>query len=235
MKFSPQQNAIFDFVKTTKKSAFVEAVAGAGKTTTLVEVCRYLKNETVAFLAFNKKIAVEIESKLIKAGLNNVRSGTFHSFGLRAWGKVARAKVDGNKIAGRLKLMIELEPHYQAYKTFAPNLVSLAKQRGLGLFGDIKNTTEWFAIVDHFDLSSDLETKEGKLPSNVSVGEGIEVAQKLLAWSIESAYTVIDFDDMIYMPLLKGVKFDKFDTVLVDEAQDTNPVRRAMVKALLKN
>ena len=38
---------------------------------------------------------------------------------------------------------------------------------------------------------------------------------------------------MIYMPLIKRMKFWGFRWVFVDEAQDTNPARRAMIRAML--
>ena len=44
---------------------------------------------------------------------------------------------------------------------------------------------------------------------------------------------IIDYDDMIYMPLIHKVRFWQSDNVFVDEAQDTNGAR-ALVRALVK-
>jgi len=55
---SPYQKAIFDFVATGTGSAVIEAVAGSGKTTTIVESLNLIpKTKQVLFLAFNKAIA----------------------------------------------------------------------------------------------------------------------------------------------------------------------------------
>src|SRR5438552_2950156 len=84
--FSPQQNDIFDWIKTGHGSAVVIAVAGAGKTTTIVEGCGYMHGH-IAFAAYNKKIADEVGAKLLKrfGPSPTRRAGTFHSFGFSAW------------------------------------------------------------------------------------------------------------------------------------------------------
>jgi superfamily I DNA/RNA helicase len=61
----------------------------------------------------------------------------------------------------------------------------------------------------------------------------IKFAQNILAES-NAMLDLIDFDDMIYMPLLHRVRFWQFDVVMVDEAQDTNAARRALVRAMVK-
>jgi len=44
---------------------------------------------------------------------------------------------------------------------------------------------------------------------------------------------VIDFDDMLYLPLRSKCTFDKKNYVFVDEAQDTNGVQRALLRRML--
>ena len=59
--FSPsiQQAAVINWVATGKGSAFAEAVAGSGKTTTLVHALAATVG-TVVFMAFNKAAATDI-------------------------------------------------------------------------------------------------------------------------------------------------------------------------------
>lgn len=219
---SPQQAAVFEFVSTGQGNAFVEAVAGAGKTTTLVEACA-LMSGTVAFAAFNKKIAVEIEQRVTAKGLG-VDSGTFHSYGLKAWtayvGK--RVQVDQYKKWDRLLEQVPAE-----YHGFVKKAVSLAKQKALGVFGSIRDTSQWYAIVDHFNLTEELDEKS-------TVEEGIRLSIITLEASINMARSIIDFDDMIFMPVLTGAPIRQYAWVLVDEAQDTNAARRALARKMLK-
>ena len=57
MNYSVYQLAVFDFIQNGKGSAIVDAKAGSGKTTTIVEACNRLpENLSVLFLAFNKSI-----------------------------------------------------------------------------------------------------------------------------------------------------------------------------------
>ena len=45
---------------------------------------------------------------------------------------------------------------------------------------------------------------------------------------------IVDFNDMIYLPLLYEIKFWQYDNVIIDEAQDTNTVRRLLARCLMK-
>lgn len=236
---SPQQAAVIDWVRDGSGSAFVEAVAGAGKTTLLIEALAETTG-SVVFTAYNKKIAQEIEARVADranpdsdnydprfAGFGNrLRIGTFHSFGFSSWRRVA----PGVKLDQRAK-ETRTEQHLQLPKTltaFVPKLVSLAKQRALGLFGSIDDESLWYDIIDHFDLAHDIEDA-------VEIPRGVELAIKALRFHQQIANEVIDFDDMIYMPVVTGSKMWQNDWVLVDEAQDTNPARRALVRKMLQN
>lgn len=198
---SPQQQNVFDWVQTPRGgNAVIEAVAGAGKTTTLVELCHLLAM--------------------------NVSSATFHSIGLRAWQTVARPQVKGEKIED----LMEEEDVPRHLRAFVGKLVSLAKQRGIGVssphMGFDQNNNPWMEIIEHFDL-------EEILPQFATTDEAIEVARQILHASIAQANEVIDFEDMIYMPLQAQVAIPQFDWVLVDELPDTNPTRRELARRML--
>lgn len=230
ISLSPQQEVICDFVSTGRGSAFVEAVAGAGKTTTLIEA---LKRTTgyVAFAAYNAKIAAEIKAKIAKSGHdfgNRVKVGTFHSFGLNAWRFIHKGVQYGPEAAKeKARLTVEELQIPRDLQSFVEKLVSLAKQRALGLHGHIDDVSEWYDIIEHFDLAYEIED-EGK------VAVAVELAIKALKFHRQIAASIIDFDDMIYMPVVTGCRMLGNDFVFVDEAQDTNPARRALARKMLK-
>jgi len=62
---SPQQADFFNWIKTGKGSCILEAVAGAGKTTTLIEALKLMQGR-IFFGAYNKKIAEEIQARAPK-------------------------------------------------------------------------------------------------------------------------------------------------------------------------
>lgn len=215
---SPQQQAFYDWIATGTGSCVLEAVAGAGKTTTLVEGVARMKGYTF-FGAYNKAIADEIASRCVKRpGLD---ISTMHSAGLRAWKRSAPGvKIESNKVRDIFRAAADKYPAYKPHESNVLKLVSLAKQAGLGALraADKKN---WAELADHFDVESEDPDLLFKL------------AGKTLQASVAKDYEVIDFDDMIYSPLLHGAKFPSYDWVLVDEAQDTNATRRAMSLAML--
>jgi hypothetical protein len=105
-------------------------------------------------------------------------------------------------------------------------LVSLAKQNAFGIIGDIEDTSIWTDVVDHFDLFDEE-------PIQKKGDDIIDMAIEVLKESNQDS-EIIDFDDMIYLPLLYRIKFWQYDNVLMDEAQDANIVRKLMADALLK-
>ncbi len=204
----------------------MEAVAGAGKTTTLIRACQLMRG-SVAFAAYNKKIADEVKGKLSDAGVspNAVRAGTFHSFGFSAWRYVHKNVLVDERVKKDRILNTLMMP--TQFHTFAMNLCSLAKQAALGAVHDAGNEANWWSIVEHHDL--DLELEDPELAK-----EGIRWAYKALKLSRDISSEVIDYDDMIYMPIATRCRVWQNDWVLVDEAQDTNPARRALARKMLK-
>lgn len=232
---SPQQAAVIDWVANGAGSAFVEAVAGAGKTTTLINALAGTEG-SVAFAAYNTKIAAEIKAKVAKLELNNnrIRVGTFHSFGLGGW-KRAYPEVKFGPEAAREKYDISIAKLVEnkvpeAIHLMTMKLVGLAKQGAVGLFGEIDDDSLWYRIIDHHDLAYEIEDdEEGTL-----VKQAVQFAQRTLKWHRALAPKIVDFDDMIYQPVVSGIRLWQNDWVFVDEAQDTNPARRALARKMLR-
>ena len=225
---SPQQAAFFHWAKTGSGSCVLEAVAGAGKSTTLLHSVSLFSGQ-VALLAYNKKIADELKEKLAKAGHDwkKAQAGTTHSFGFSAYRKaVPSVKVDDDKVSKIFDATIfEASPLFQ-YRSKILQLVSLAKQSGIGFLVRM-DSDAWYDLVDHHDLAASDEDEY------FPVDEVVRTARTILTRSNDLA-GVVDFDDMIYLPLLKRVRFWQFDVVMIDEAQDTNETRRALVRALVR-
>ena len=226
---SPQQADFLNWVSNGSGSCVLEAVAGAGKTTTLLEAVDRTGGG-VAILAYNKMIAEEIKGKLLKRGVDwkTAEAGTVHSFGFRAYRKAfPKVQVEGGKTFAVLDQMFKGAPAHHISRTHGAgiaNLVSLAKQRAIGVTGSIDNRKLWSDIVGHFGLFGD--------DGDDMIEDLIEVAIAALKTS-NLTTDVIDFDDMVYLPLVHKVRFWRYKWVFVDEAQDTNPARRALVKAIL--
>ena len=83
--FSPSQRQldIFSIWQNRDTNILINAVAGSGKTTTLLQLLELCNSKTL-FLAFNKSIQEEIQSKIDIKGLRQGKSMTLHSLGLLA-------------------------------------------------------------------------------------------------------------------------------------------------------
>jgi DNA helicase II / ATP-dependent DNA helicase PcrA len=223
MQLSSQQTAAIDFIKNSNKSLILSAVAGAGKTSTLLAMLKATEG-SVAFCAFNKSIAKEIEFKVNQQNINkDVKVGTVHSFGFGAIRRsISRVNVDGNKIQTIVRDNFNNEESNM--QTFLISAVAMAKEVGIrACVNDNYNT--WIQMFDHYDLWN-------SLPLDVNTDKAIGLCQDVLDIS-NKTLNVVDFSDMIYLPILKKMRIWKYSNIFLDEAQDTNATRRALVKMML--
>ena len=76
MQLTSEQQAVLD----TNSNLVINAVAGSGKTSTLIEYAKTRPgNSKILYLAFNKTVKTEAIQKFAAAGVNNVRVETAHS------------------------------------------------------------------------------------------------------------------------------------------------------------
>jgi superfamily I DNA/RNA helicase len=229
MEWSPQQKAFLDWAVNGSGSCVLVAKAGAGKTTVLLEAGRQMPGQ-VAYMAYNRKIVDETKAKLLKMKVDwkKVLANTAHGFGMGAYRKMRpEVQVNEYKVRDIVELLLPRTHYLAAYSSEVVKLVSLAKQQAMGLAGSPPNDTHtWLEIAEHFDV---FDEEDGPAPKE----EVIAIAQDVLRKS-SADFDVIDFDDMIYMPLLHRARFWPYDVIMVDEAQDTNPARRALIRAMLK-
>lgn len=236
---SPYQAAYFDWLTNGQGSAILIAVAGSGKTTTVLHGFSCLPANCYAtYLAFNKKIVTETELKLRETNEDGsprfpirakLKVATFHSVCFNAWRfyKKSVREPDNNKVRDLLDRNFG-DDQVRTYGSFAAKMVSLAKNAGVGLLVP-NDVATWMSLADHYDVFPDVE--------GASIDEGIEIARKLLDLSIAAADAVpshIDFDDMLFMPLIRNVRFFQVDYLFVDEAQDTNSVQLAIMRRIVK-
>ena len=231
-KWSFQQSTFLTWCVEATGSCVLEAVAGAGKTTTLLEAAIRMTG-SVAILAYNKKIAVEIQDKLKSKGVDwkKAQAGTVHSYGNSAYRKAfPHAELDNDKVSNIIKEMIVDHDSLIYYTNGLAQLVSMAKQQALGVVKSAEDAKNWMDIIEHFDIfSRDDEDDTRPVPYR----ELIVLARKVFDRSNRMT-NVIDFDDMVFLPVFHRVRFWQHDVIMVDEAQDTNPARRALVRAMLK-
>lgn len=230
---SPAQQAYFDFLSTGRGSAVLEAVAGAGKTTTVVHGLRFMSG-TTALMAYNSKMAKELRERV--AGMQGVEAKTFHSAGYstlrRAYkdAEFTKHDPDDRKVLRICEALIQETGREDlvGLESAVSTIVSMAKQRGIGALSPLDREQDWLEMVEHFALDDSLpDGKEHMVPQLV------KMAMICLRRS-NNDLSVIDFDDMVYLPLQRNLRMWQFDNIIVDEAQDTNPTRRALARRMLR-
>lgn len=196
------------------------ACAGTGKTTTAVNALQQTKAKTLA-CAFNKSAQMELVSRL--ENNKNVEAKTLNGLGHRI---TARAlghrslKVEPQKLR---TLTNDFFPTLSfENKLLVQKLVREARISGLVPSG----TTGFKGIIEDTE-----ENWQSLLNENVE-DELISSARELLIKSIEIAQreAQIDFDDQIYFSALCGNLITDYELVVVDEAQDLNPLQHRMLQ-----
>jgi len=208
MEHTQEQKAIFDGIANTNHHIIVNAGAGTGKTTTIVESANMIGNEKAGFLAFNKPIATELAKRLPEG----VEAKTFHAFGfaaIRAAG--IKTKVNNFKLNNVIKDLLGKDYYYAPLK----KLVSLVK-------GSLIEGTDISSIEDliyEYNINFNSEREQNIAISSIPA----------ILTLCKTQTHIIDFDDMIWLPLVNNYPFPKYDVLFVDEAQDFNESQREMI------
>lgn len=225
-KFIPSkyQQAVYDHIENGQGNAVIDAVAGSGKSTTIVEAIKLIPTtNTLLFLAFNKAIVEELKMKI--GNLPNVEVRTLHSLGMSALLKSFKFQVDAKKYSqyvndcikfGGIKPTIELvEEEMQTYKQ---NILKLVDLYRVNLCTDLQSLE---LVADKYQIAT--LDNEGEMVLNV------------IKWGLNQV-SRIDFTDMIYFPNVKKVTLPQFDYVFIDECQDLSACQRELfLKAIKPN
>jgi superfamily I DNA/RNA helicase len=211
---SSYQKAIFDWIANGDGSCVVSAVPGSGKTTTLVQGCRYLSShQKVKFLAFNKHIVKELKRKLPIT----IQPTTLHSLGFASLrlslGQTIEVKENKYK-----KLVSQYLKHYEikdaeTYKLLI-QLVSLV-QLTLTNYHDLQQLK---LLCQHY---------------GISIYKNWDFWQNALNWilsqGIEQAWFSISYDGMVWLPHVLDSPVESANFLFIDECQDLNQAQLSLV------
>lgn len=226
------------------------ARAGTGKTTTGIEGLKVVRGlepsltpspqqeeiwkemaksegaRTVCFAAYNNAIAAEAQDKLFKAGLDKLRceAKTLHKLGnYCVWKTFGRL---GNPLDGKTRtpqvLATLLDTNVRDLRTRKPTVVQAVSE----LVSLSKQT-----------MADGSPESLGPLVSryDIEVGSGAEkeeiyslVGRVLGACRDPKRFGSIDFDDMVWLPLVLDLPVWRHDLLILDEAQDVSIARQQL-------
>jgi len=242
---SQYQQAIFDAITEMVNGVYafahlvIEAVAGSGKTTTIVKALELIPAQfDVFFLAFNKHIATELSKRCQSKGLDNVFASTLHALGLKNFRKVypdfnPKTGIVSDKV---MQLLNDIYP--VSRKALNDGLITkeerkanFAKRSGMRNLVSICKST----LVDYNNQKAILEVIE-RYSTEIETKYFDEVIDKLpeIMELCKSKVDIIDFDDMIWLPVVLNLPLEQCDFLMVDEAQDMNKLQIAFILRLVK-
>lgn len=250
MEFTSEQKRIFQFVSQEKGHGIIDAVAGAGKTTTIMECAKFVKDKsTILFCAFNNSIANEIAQRFQKLGLNEVTVKTIHALGRQilqdnnnSGQRIILEETKYKKLLKDKEIQGKLRIHFERIlkingfeldglddrKSFAvDSMVNKIKSRLLDINSKFRATLtkeellEFEELVIHYGIFDEIEFTKKSFKEELK--EYFECHKLLLEAGNELSKKtmVIDFTDMLYLPYKWNQQpIKKYDFLFIDECQD---------------
>lgn len=224
----------------------VQALAGTGKTTTLVEGMKLLrgmqpsitpspqqqtiwdamaqgKRDSIRFAAFGRAIARELQDRLATFGLDKMgcEASTFHSMGCKAVNKAFGRQSPDNAAWVVMDLAADImgADVRELRKDPKKNRVLKAVDSLVGLCKQNLETGDQDsldALCGHYDVDTDGVTSEV-----------YELVPRVLEICKQPTGR-ITFDDMCYLPVIHNLPVPKTDMLLVDEVQDLNRMQQQL-------
>ena len=230
------QRRILDFVRSGTGHGVVRATAGAGKTTTLVQVAASLPADLrVCFLAFANDAAKELKERLP----SGVEAMTVHRLGRRTLASFMRKRgltlkapdatkyraLVRNELADVKMGFAVPEETLAECEEYLMDLVSYARLN----LTDTKNSVEVRALAGRYNLTP---PEQGELEKEMHARLRV-----VLRKGMRQALTVglIDFTDMIYLPHVLNMPPPHYDFVCIDEAQDYSALALEFTMRLVKD
>lgn len=220
---SKYQKAIYDFVEHESGNLVIQAAAGSGKTTTLVNCIKLIpQDKKILLTAFNRDIVLELGKRT--KGFNNVDVKTIHGLGLAMLNKNFPKLIDGKP--DEYKYASHIRNNVKAYATV--NVNSFSRKDYSKYIDNIVKYVE-FGRLYLCQTEKDLDFIENRYGIE-TLGDEKSVAIRVMEWGKDNIST-IDYTDMIWLPnalYLKPLGLI-YDYIIIDECQDLNKAERELI------
>lgn len=222
-----EQATIVEAARTSDRNLLVSALAGAAKTSTLELIAQALPDTEILALAFNKKMATEMQERMP----HNVKAMTLNALGHRTWMDATgrRLKINSSKTYEIVMPLVQSRPRAEQdilWENFGELLRTIDFGKACG-----------YIPSGHFDRAKRLMNDEeffGHIEQRLSVTE----EQLIIEASLQSLHMAMkgecDYNDQILMPTVFHGAFPRYPLILVDEAQDLSALNHAMLRKMAK-
>ena len=183
----------------------------------MAEVSNILKDRDLLALAFNKHAAVQMAAKIHP----NHQAKTVHSHAYAAIRSAVRGRVavDNYKYWNIIDdIIVDMLRELRQYSDEQVNEIKKSTKdivdKGRLMLVDFGNNVELEMLCDHFGIDI--------------WGPEIRIARKAIEKGLAERKK-IDFTDMLYVPVVKGMRLEQYEVILVDEAQDQSKLQLEVV------
>lgn len=230
--WSAQQIAIFDWFRKETGNLVVRARAGTGKTTTLIEAVQQAPERDALVAAFNKRIAKELQDRLARGAFGNAEAKTLHGVGFSIVGRYwERVNVDG-------KRGYELAKRAAGEQAPDEMIGKVAKLAGIGKgsLADYSDEVEVLEQLEALAVRFGLEPDDAWQQDGWTTGRLVRHAWEAMKLaSHRDERPVIDYDDMLFLPLFNNWARPRYSLVCVDEAQDMNAAQLELARRVCRD
>lgn len=222
-----EQLAFVEQVQSTTDNILLSALAGAAKTTSLVLAAEAMPDTQMLCLAFNKRIAVEMQERLPR----NCTAMTLNSLGHRCW----------MEATGR-RLRIETSKTYDIFKSLVDELpYGPEKSEVFERFAELMRIIDFgkscgYVPTGHYEKAKRLMDDDSFYPHLEQRLSDIEVhlIREASLLSLKQAFEgLCDYNDQILMPTVFHGAFPRYPLTLVDEAQDLSALNHATLRKMI--
>jgi len=237
IKLTKEQLEVINFPIKTGEVLVVEAGAGTGKTTCFIEFAKRKPKERILYLCFNNKSAKQAQSMYRDAQVENTRASTIHGLASKTKSLYTRLgkfkeKITPKDLESRLK--IDATKSCIILKTIKTFCESADTQIGLNHIPCLDGITIPSSYINKLDRShakQGPQNKEGGHDVNPMLQDIQRLSQKVWDMMVDPRSTM----PVSYDHYLKIYQLSKpilpYDYLLLDEAQDSNPVALALLES----
>lgn len=231
IKFSEEQEDIFEYAQKGVNNIIVQAVAGAGKTTTLVEcvkrILEFDNSKHIMLLAHNRSTRDTLLERIGK-DKPNVRVYTLHGLSWRMFNEHFGFKPEIN------------EDKYRNYINKNINTITSELYQNLSGPHKLIYKANLFEIINK--ARHNLKQSEREIRRMAVNKYGMElvadechVASNILKWGRENIEEV-DYNDLLCFPYEFGYYTKRYlnDIIMLDEAQDASLAQQDVVSRCFK-
>lgn len=240
--WSPEQEAIFAWgVNKVPGHLLVRARAGTGKTSTLVEMVNRTKARSICVAAFNKTIATELQTRLTGT---NVKAATLHSLGfgyIKKHEPMTQVDTTGKRVSTLAsKAVVAVggpAGHAKAKRGTINTVGRLCSwiRETIGdpemLFEEENRYAGIKALIDVSDFEYDDADDEDIF---WTYGNLIRAAIEAVRLAKEPTL-VIDFADMVFLPIALDLVRPHYDLMVIDESQDMSQMQLQLAIKACRN